>query len=74
MPGRKKMKRKNYNFPINSLLGLNLTRFFAGMGMISPVLGLRPFLCFVFLTSKLPKPEKVTFSPLCKAVFIPEIS
>ena len=55
------------------LLGLNLILFFRGIWMGSPVLGFLPFLDFRVLTSKLPKPEKVTRSPFFKKELIPLI-
>ena len=47
--------------------------FLGGMATCSPVFGLRPFRAFRSLTSKLPKPEKVTFSPAWRAPLMPSI-
>jgi hypothetical protein len=37
------------------------------MVITSPVLGLRPFLVFLFTTEKVPNPTSVTFCPFFKA-------
>lgn len=55
------------------LLGVNLTLFFLGMVMGSPVFGFLPFLAFLFLTSKLPNPENVTLCPFFSDDFTPLI-
>src|SRR4030067_3250842 len=53
------------------LLGLNLILFFGGMATSAPVLGFRPLRALLCLTSKLPNPEKVTFSPFLRVPFTP---
>jgi hypothetical protein len=46
---------------------VNFGIFAAGMVITSPVLGLRPFRDFLFVTEKVPNPTSVTFCPFFNA-------
>ncbi len=50
-----------------ALPAVNFGVLAAGILITCPVLGLRPFLAFLFVTPKVPKPTMVTFCPFFKA-------
>jgi hypothetical protein len=52
---------------LSDLPEVNFGTLAAGMVITSPVLGLRPFLDFLFTTEKVPNPTSVTFCPFFKA-------
>jgi len=55
-------KRENYlTASLRALPAVNFGVFAAGMVITAPVLGLRPFLDFLFTTPKVPNPTRVTF-------------
>src|SRR6185295_16310121 len=60
-----------YNEPERSLLALNLATFLALILMVSPLKGLRPVRAALLETEKVPKPTKVSLSPLFKVLVTP---
>ena len=55
------------------MLAVNLGTFVAGILISTLVLGLMPFLAFLFFTEKAPKPTRVTLSPFLRALETPDI-
>jgi putative acetyltransferase len=62
--------RYYFTADLSALPAVNFGTFVAGIFISAPVCGLRPFLAFLLLMEKVPKPTRVTLSPFFRALMM----